>query len=167
MNTRYKIALAGLVLVVSLAASALVIGASRSQRGEAALPGPLPQQEEVIATSSAPQSASASAGASNLEIKKISVTLSVSGTTATVSLPESSNVFDAMTALKKEGKIDFDATYHSALGYFIERIAGKKNAGGYYWTLYINDGYSNSGASQTILRDGDRIEWKYTNNPLN
>ena len=31
----------------------------------------------------------------------------------------------------------------------------------HYWALYVNDEYAIAGASETILKTGDTMQWKY------
>lgn len=84
-----------------------------------------------------------------------------------VFVPKGSNVYDAMIELSLSSikHFIFKSENYPSLGYFVKSINDIKNADGYYWTLYINDKYSNLGASGYILKDGDRVEWKYENNP--
>jgi hypothetical protein len=104
--------------------------------------------------------------------QKIQVSLIVHGTSAVgtstylISMAPGASAYDAMVALASTtaGKADpfsFDATYYSGLGYFIMAIDGQKNAGGLYWTLYVNGTYSPVGASDHVLSQNDRIEWRY------
>lgn len=46
-------------------------------------------------------------------------------------------------------------------GVFVESINGTKNNDKHFWSLYINDEQSQTGADQTILQKGDRVEWRY------
>lgn len=75
--------------------------------------------------------------------------------------PKNHSVYEAMTALASTTDFTFKSKYYPGLGFFIEEINGVKNADGFYWTLYINGRYSTVGASQYILKDKDRYEWKY------
>lgn len=71
-------------------------------------------------------------------------------------------VFDSMTAYaSSSSSFSFKERSFEGLGYFIDEIGGRKNADGFYWTLYVNGIYSDKGASNTVLEVGDLIEWKY------
>jgi len=71
------------------------------------------------------------------------------------------SVYEAMQILSSTTSFTFKAKYYPSLGYFIDEINGVKNTDGFYWTLYVNDTYSTVGAAQVILKDGDKVEWKY------
>ncbi len=71
------------------------------------------------------------------------------------------SVLDVMHALTAEGTFSFSGREYPSLGFFVESIQGKKNAGGYYWFLYVNGKESEKGASQTFLSPTDTVEWKY------
>lgn len=88
------------------------------------------------------------------------VMLSVDGKTYAASVPASRSVLDAMRAMQASGLM-FVGTEYPSLGFFIESINGKKAADGYNWMLYVNGAQSQTGASQTKISGGDRIEWKY------
>lgn len=66
-----------------------------------------------------------------------------------------------MKTLASTDAISFTARDFPGLGVFIESINGKKNADGYFWILYVNGKSSDTGASQTTLKAGDAIEWRY------
>lgn len=104
----------------------------------------------------------------------IKISLIVDSTTGTgpstyvISVPPGASAYDAMVALASTSRavttntpFSFEATYYSGLGYFISAINGVKNAGGTYWTLYINGKYSTVGASSYRLLANDQIEWQY------
>ena len=69
-------------------------------------------------------------------------------------------VFEAMQKAASEG-LSFSGKEHPGLGFFVDSINGKKAEGGYYWFLYINGESSSTGASQTLVRPGDAVEWRY------
>ncbi|HEY9583963.1 MAG TPA: DUF4430 domain-containing protein [Candidatus Paceibacterota bacterium] len=101
--------------------------------------------------------------------RKIFITLKAGGGEYSVSILPGGSVYDVMTALTLSSfkPFIFEAENYPSLGYFVKSINGVKNSGGYYWTLYVNGQYSTLGATQYILKEGDRIEWKYVNNPNN
>jgi len=46
-------------------------------------------------------------------------------------------------------------------GVYIESINGLAGDDNHYWALYVNGEYAQAGADQTILSQGDRIEFRY------
>jgi hypothetical protein len=70
------------------------------------------------------------------------------------------SVLTAMQEATKNGLV-FSGREYPSLGFFVETINGKTTGNGYYWFLYINDESSSHGASQTLVRPGDEIEWRY------
>jgi hypothetical protein len=70
-------------------------------------------------------------------------------------------VLAAMQTLAAENIVAFTSREYPSLGTLIESINGKANANGYYWFLYVNGESSQTGASQTALRTGDVVEWRY------
>jgi len=89
------------------------------------------------------------------------VSIGVASSTYRVTVPKNTNIYVAMTILASSTTLfRFKATLYSELGYYIEEINGIKNDNGKYWTLYVNDSYSNVGVSRYILKPEDQIEWK-------
>ena len=72
-----------------------------------------------------------------------------------------STVLDTMQALMAEGKLSFSGRDFLGLGFFVEEINGAGPADGNYWFLYVNGASSETGASQTHLKTGDVVEWRY------
>ncbi len=77
-----------------------------------------------------------------------------------VSIPRGASVLDAMQTARSQG-LEFSGTEYPSLGFFVESLNGKASARGSYWFLYVNDASSETGASQTILKPGDTVEWRY------
>jgi hypothetical protein len=46
-------------------------------------------------------------------------------------------------------------------GTFVESINGVKGDDKNFWAFYLNDEKSQTGADQTILQKGDKVEWRY------
>jgi hypothetical protein len=119
-----------------------------------AAPQTAPAQSSGIATATAPAAtvASSSTLASDAQILIEGKTFAViSGRT----------VFDEMRRLKGAGALIFESAAYPSLGAFAESINGKKNAGGFYWFLYLNGKTSEMGMSNLRIRPGDLIEWRY------
>lgn len=94
---------------------------------------------------------------------QIQINLTIEGEGYNVVVPLGSTIYDAMVILDRAGDLNFKSSHYIGLGYFVQEINGRKNTGGNYWILYINGVYSAVGASQYILKEGDKIEWKYEN----
>lgn len=95
--------------------------------------------------------------------KKIAISLKAGDDIYQISIPKNSSVYDAMADLSASSikPLTFEAENYPSLGYFVKSINGVKNAGGKYWTLYVNEKYSTVGASDYRLLNGDEIEWKF------
>lgn len=78
-----------------------------------------------------------------------------------MSVSEGSTLYESMVSLASTTGFRFSAKEFSGLGYMIESINGKQNAGGFYWTLYINGVYATTGASTYRPKEGDKAEWRY------
>ena len=89
------------------------------------------------------------------------VAVSVEGVTYLAAIQDNSSVLEVMRTLQRSDEFTFSGREYPSLGFFVESMNGKKNADGYYWILYVNGTSSNTGASQTDLKAGDAIEWKY------
>lgn len=95
--------------------------------------------------------------------EKIGVSLAAGDKVYQISILKGSNVYDAMISLaaSSTAHFSFSAKEYPGIGYFIEEINGVKNAGGKYWTLYVNGKYAPVGASDYKLLEGNRAEWKF------
>lgn len=91
----------------------------------------------------------------------ISVELIAEGAVYSSEVLEGSSIYEAMLQLVSTTPFRFNARYFNGLGYFIEEINGIKNKGGAYWTLYVNEEFAHSGASDYKVQAGDVIEWKF------
>ena len=94
---------------------------------------------------------------------KIKVFISIGDKKNDFFIPGGSTVYEAMVLLSASTTADFNfkAKEYSGIGYFIEEINGVKNAGGKYWTLYVNGKYAMVGVSDYKLSAGDKVEWRY------
>ena len=70
------------------------------------------------------------------------------------------SVYDFMTKLQKEGKINFRAKNYPGMGEFIESINGIKNSDK-NWIYYINGKKAEIGVSNYKINNGDIVSWKY------
>jgi hypothetical protein len=83
--------------------------------------------------------------------------------TVTEVIPVTSDgtVLAAMRAHASSTQFIFAGKEYPTLGFFVESIDGRRNADGYYWTLYINGTSSDLGASSAHVKPGDKVEWRY------
>lgn len=86
--------------------------------------------------------------------------LEIDGKKLETTIAEKENVYDFMTKLQTEGKINFKEKTYPGMGKFIEEINGLKN-GDKNWIYYINGVKANIGVSNYKINRGDIISWKY------
>lgn len=122
-------------------------------------PAPLPLPKGTIAVV---QSESTSSTHATPATSKESIALTVGTSTYQAPLTASHIVIDAMRALAdRDQSFTFDGQEYSGLGFFVQSINGVAAAHGYNWMLYVNGTQSETGASMTKVKLGDRVEWKY------
>lgn len=88
-------------------------------------------------------------------------TLEINNTKYTTEISENTNIYDFMTKLKSENKIDFKEKNYTAMGAFIEEINNIKNSGEQNWIYYVNNQKANIGISNYQIKPGDVVSWKY------
>lgn len=71
------------------------------------------------------------------------------------------SVYDFMTKLKKEGKINFKDINYIGMGKFIEELNGVKGNGDKFWIYYVNNKKAKIGVSNYKINPGDVVSWKY------
>lgn len=76
-------------------------------------------------------------------------------------LPAGSTVLDLLRGLQEKG-ILVETRNFPGLGVFIEAIHGVSNTNSSYWQFWVNGEYSQVGAEQYVLKDGDGVLWKRT-----
>lgn len=64
----------------------------------------------------------------------------------------------ALEALEKLIDVEYD---EYDFGVYVKSIGGIEGNDEYFWALYVNDEQSQTGADQTILEAGDKMEWRY------
>jgi hypothetical protein len=58
--------------------------------------------------------------------------------------------------------VEFFGSYNGVyLGYMVTQLDGTTQQGSMYWMLYINNVVATGGIDETILSDGDEIEFNY------
>ena len=96
------------------------------------------------------------------KIEKIQASMLINGAEYQITVKSDSSVYDLMSQLKKQNKIDFKGSDYSGMGFFIEEINGvKNNPAGENWIYYINGRPAPIGISYYKLKNNDTIEWKY------
>lgn len=79
-----------------------------------------------------------------------------------VEMKKGETVFDLLKKEKMAGKIDFTYKDFGKLGALIESIDGRKNGKGRkYWKFWVNGKFSLVGASNSLLKNKDRVMWRY------
>ena len=59
--------------------------------------------------------------------------------------------------------MSFEFEEYFGLGKMVTKIGDKENsAEGGYWQHWVNGEYASVGASQYLLKPGDKIEWKFS-----
>lgn len=101
---------------------------------------------------SAPAAAPAAAERASLIVGEASYPLAVSA---------GGTLIGAMNALASSSGFAFTGREYPGLGFFVDSINGRANAGGKYWILYVNGVSSPVGASEAPVRAGDVFEWRY------
>lgn len=130
---------------------------------------PLPVNDERREASPREAATAASAPASAAEAEQAAApargapnaTLAAGGAEYPLAVSGTENVIDVMRTLASTTDFSFTGSETPSLGFFVESISGRKSGEGKYWFLYVNGASSPKGASQTIVRPGDRIEWRY------
>ncbi len=112
-----------------------------------------PEPAATVTPASAPSTAPRAAA---------NAALIVGTTTYPVSVSSSETVIDAMRALAKaDNTFTFTGRDYPSLGFFVDSINGKGNAGGRYWMLYVNGISASAGASSVAVKAGDTVAWRY------
>lgn len=112
-------------------------------------------ESSAIAGSSTVQPASAS------ESNKSFATIKVRDKTYSVAVTPNETLLDAMNALASASDFRFTGRNYPGLGFFVDSINGARNEKGLYWVFYVNGVTATGGASITLLKNNDVIEWKY------
>jgi hypothetical protein len=80
-----------------------------------------------------------------------------------ISFNAGETLFSATQKLTMANGIEFDYENYGDMGMLVTNIGGKSSGeSGAYWQYWVNENYSQVGASIYTIQDGDRIEWKFT-----
>lgn len=91
----------------------------------------------------------------------IKTTLEINGVSYTDTITEKMSVYDFMSQLRSEGKINFTEENYIGMGKFIESINGIKNSSSLVWIYYVNGVEAKLGISNYKINPGDVVSWKY------
>jgi hypothetical protein len=75
--------------------------------------------------------------------------------------PGEMSVYDLMSKMRSEGKINFTEKNYIGMGEFIDSINGIKNNSNQSWIYYVNGIEMQVGVSNYKIKSGDVISWKY------
>jgi hypothetical protein len=78
-------------------------------------------------------------------------------------IPDETTVYDFMSKLQSEGKINFTEKNYVGMGELIDSINGIKNNGNQNWIYYVNGVEAQKGVSNYKIKSGDIVSWKYGN----
>ena len=79
-----------------------------------------------------------------------------------------STAYGILLGGQAQGSYSVTATTHYEFGLFVESIAGWVTCGncqdedGFYWLYSVNDNDGGVAANRKVIRDGDVVEWNYT-----
>jgi hypothetical protein len=79
----------------------------------------------------------------------------------TDAIPGSITVYDFMSKLQNEGKINFEEKNYIGMGELITSINGIKNNGDTNWIYYVNSIEAQVGVSNYKIKIGDVVSFKY------
>lgn len=96
----------------------------------------------------------------NGEIVEENITLKINENTYKSKIEKEISVYDFMSKLKDEGKINFKEKTYSGMGKFIEEINGIKPNNEKYWIYYVNNEKAHIGISDYKIKPGDVVSWK-------
>ena len=115
-------------------------------------PAPATEAPPPLTTPASPAPAQASAETATLVVNERRYVFPVTN---------SMTVADAMHELASAADLHYTAREYAGLGIFIESIDGKPGTKDEGWFLYVNDVSAARGASQTIVKTGNIIEWRF------
>lgn len=117
------------------------------------------QTSGVVTTQS--QTVSTTAPTVVSPVQKDTVEMNISGLGSyKVDITKGENAFQALQAAANQSGFNVEYKIYS-WGNMITKIGASKAQGTYYWALYYNGGYSMVGASDLILKNKDKVEWRY------
>jgi len=106
------------------------------------------------------------------EITNLEITLNISSLNKSssykIQTDKPMSVIDVMKIAESKGMTLKTKDYGAPLGMLVEAINNIENdsKNQKYWTLYVNDKMSVTGASSTIVNPGETVTWKFENTTL-
>ena len=88
-------------------------------------------------------------------------TLQINGVSYKDEITKPTNVYDFMSQLRSEGKINFTEVNYTGMGKFINEINGVKNSNSQSWIYYVDGIEAQIGISNYKINPGDVVSWKY------
>jgi hypothetical protein len=92
------------------------------------------------------------------------ITLEINDTKYESEIEKEISIYDFMSKLRNEGKIDFTEKNYIGMGKFIISINGTKGNGEQNWIYYVNGKKAQIGVSNYKINPGDVVSWKYEKN---
>lgn len=94
-------------------------------------------------------------------VQKDTVAMDISGLGSyKVEMSRGENAFQVLQAAANQNGFNVEYKIYS-WGVMITKIGTTKAQGTYYWALYYNGNYSSVGANDLILKNKDKVEWRY------
>jgi hypothetical protein len=87
--------------------------------------------------------------------------LEINGQEIGAQIEDTTSVYDFMSQLRDEGKMNFKDKNYVGMGKFIYSINGTDNAGTKNWIYYVNGKKALIGVSSHIIKPGDVVSWKF------
>lgn len=94
----------------------------------------------------------------------IEATLEVNDIAYESEIKDKTTIYDFMSKLRDEGKINFTEKNYIGIGKFIETINGTTGNTEKNWIYYVNGKKAEMGVSDYKINNGDIISWKYESN---
>jgi hypothetical protein len=114
-----------------------------------------------LMSSSLPQN---SAGQQNESLDKdsgVKTTLEINGVDYANTITDQMSVYDFMSQLRAEGKINFIEQNYAGMGKFIQSINGISGNENEAWIYYVNGQEAQVGVSNYKIKPGDLVSFKY------
>lgn len=96
-----------------------------------------------------------------VENSHVVTTLEINGQRYEDEIATEMSVYDFMSKLRNEGRIDFIEKNYTGIGKFIVSINGVSGDGSRNWIYYVNGIEAQVGVSNYKIKNGDIISWKY------
>ena len=96
-----------------------------------------------------------------IETQSTKTTLEINDVNYAEEIDQKINVYDFMSKLRNEGKINFIEKNYIGMGELITEINGIKNSNEKSWIYYVNGKEASVGVSNYKLNPGDVVSWRY------